>query len=1558
MTVTDALLRRARGAVSLVLTILLVILPTSPAFAIDCNGNGTEDEFEGQTGNFVLSMTAGLGRYVFDTTTPELRFEADGGGSTVLVPAGDPRVSIVSETGGDVVVFTFPNFEISADVEVDGIGIRPLRIEAGEVIRVFGTFDVKPGNLGGGLGGDGGAGGFPGPGGNGAGVGGPGGAGGAAGPAGDGGGVGQAGANGAGGAVPGAAGAGGPGGAGGAGGAPNAFGESGVALAALAGVPGTNGADGADGQPGMPGEQGDNGQPGAKGGDGTAGGQGQGGGPGGAGFGGAGGTAGFGGGTGGAGGAPGVGGGGGGGGAGGALGIGGQGSLVGGVGGGGGPGGTPGDGGEGGAAGPTGLGGDIGEGGAPCQPGSNGSGGVPGKRGRDGTAGKAGGSGETGQQGGVAEADPVAGNAGLPGAQGTGGGAGTPAGFGAGGDNAGPTLGVVLAPAPADLVLTAGGGGGGAGGAGGGGGGGQGGGGGGAGGGGGGGGSGGGGGGGGAGGAGAGGAGGGGGGGGGGSGGGGGGGGFTAGGAPGTDGADGMPGQAGTAGAGSAGGSITAPTAGMRGSDGSPGQPGTDGSPGLGGNAGGAGAGGGSGGPGGGALELRTPLASGSILLNGGTITAGGGLGVAPAGGGGAGGTILLTGSYICAVDATLNASGGSGGETAGGGAGKIVFNAPAFDTTDAVLLASAGAPGGGGAPVGGGGGLGGAGGIAGTPGGPGANGSPGGNGGGGGSSGNGGAGGVGGAGGAGGGGGAGGAPGACVAACCQADGSCSLATRAGCSGVYYGDGSTCDPNPCPQPPPPVVTPPLPPEPVSSDLWGRARTYTAIVLKFADLPLVGDAVDEIAESELEQIEARNRAEQKLNELETAAQDPLTSLNDLVDKLQAAIEALDAAGGFSRAGARASKLAKRAISVFLLTTTILQGASWVTSFCWDPLCPLDPADPSFHDPTDPEIDGMLTNMLFDLTGEAATEQDFVNDLGGDGSQLWTTMRDSLRTLIVSKEGASSFFEGDCGALAQAQPALTQAIDRQVDSLRAAANLGAEAYLFAAGSEDVYGDALDAIAAVGPFVSQHPDPAGLQDVLDDAEASIQRIQNAIAPFLDGDGNPIPLMGPGGFLEGLTPAEYQFFLDDCAANGALCLPPEEVVVLDRVMLECETTFAGVPSVADPIADWDGMGDDGNELDLFDGQEITVAELLLRSIPSHWQRIDLRAAEIVQACERGDEVVDRVVLDAPAGIDVGPGDWGRQGEPMAVTFPEPEFVNGLPGTFVEELAVPLDEPNQGMFRQFLGGTEVVLAAQWALDDFPTGELLMPIFVGPYNQIQAQIIFEPDPGNPFLDLVLDGNPVFQGPLAQFNPQQQNLQVAGQRVLALACADDDQDQVCNRRDNCVGDPNLSQGNVDSDPRGDACDCDPFDPQLWDAPGPVPPGWLGVEPRWAAGCDDAGLVRSVRAGKHPAPAVRPPAGRRARSVRTVDLFRAGDAEPAGARQPGSVAGGRVLLPGAAPSTSAVRVRPERIRPVFRVLRRAAGFADGTMPRLARSGGRGSAVEVIATSTGCPVTPPPT
>ncbi|MBL8880078.1 MAG: right-handed parallel beta-helix repeat-containing protein [Phycisphaerales bacterium] len=38
--------------------------------------------------------------------------------------------------------------------------------------------------------------------------------------------------------------------------------------------------------------------------------------------------------------------------------------------------------------------------------------------------------------------------------------------------------------------------------------------------------------------------------------------------------------------------------------------------------------------------------------------------------------------------------------------------------------------------------------------------------------------------------------------ACCYADGSCELTTQNGCTGIWMGAGTPCDPNPCPQPPP------------------------------------------------------------------------------------------------------------------------------------------------------------------------------------------------------------------------------------------------------------------------------------------------------------------------------------------------------------------------------------------------------------------------------------------------------------------------------------------------------------------------------------------------------------------------------------------------------------------------------------------------------------------------------------------------------------------------------------------------------------------------------------
>ncbi len=48
-------------------------------------------------------------------------------------------------------------------------------------------------------------------------------------------------------------------------------------------------------------------------------------------------------------------------------------------------------------------------------------------------------------------------------------------------------------------------------------------------------------------------------------------------------------------------------------------------------------------------------------------------------------------------------------------------------------------------------------------------------------------------------------APSGTLGACCLADGTCELGTIDSCGesgGVFQGDDTTCDPNPCPQPPP------------------------------------------------------------------------------------------------------------------------------------------------------------------------------------------------------------------------------------------------------------------------------------------------------------------------------------------------------------------------------------------------------------------------------------------------------------------------------------------------------------------------------------------------------------------------------------------------------------------------------------------------------------------------------------------------------------------------------------------------------------------------------------
>ncbi len=57
-------------------------------------------------------------------------------------------------------------------------------------------------------------------------------------------------------------------------------------------------------------------------------------------------------------------------------------------------------------------------------------------------------------------------------------------------------------------------------------------------------------------------------------------------------------------------------------------------------------------------------------------------------------------------------------------------------------------------------------------------------------------------------------------------------------------------------------------------------------------------------------------------------------------------------------------------------------------------------------------------------------------------------------------------------------------------------------------------------------------------------------------------------------------------------------------------------------------------------------------------------------------------------------------------------------------------------------------------------------------------------------------------------------------VIGLFEADLDGDGVPDGLDNCPAIINPEQGNDDADPRGDSCDCAPFDPQVYRRPGPV------------------------------------------------------------------------------------------------------------------------------------------
>lgn len=387
-----------------------------------------------------------------------------------------------------------------------------------------------------------------------------------------------------------------------------------------------------------------------------------------------------------------------------------------------------------------------------------------------------------------------------------------------------------------------------------------------------------------------------------------------------------------------------------------------------------------------------------------------------------------------------------------------------------------------------------------------------------------------------------------------------------------------------------------------------------------------------------------------NSMEKLVVDAVSILSDAKDALEAAeMVLMDARGAIGAAGsaavvAKALAAVAAAESAVAAATTAVgvatciagawaigtaagQALDYGISQIWDPICPIELADPNYTYPTDAEVDSWIPTMIFEAVNVRLTRADF-NDadaiVPGSGTASWDFMREGTRGFAIAMRGAGAYtahtqgVEGMCdGVLTAAEdlqallPVYTAAIQNFADYLATTPTFTGDP-MAAINNARFELDALEAGYPWNPI--DVPDPEALIAAINLARSGLSQAETALQKAGDGAGNPIMLDGE--LFEPVTLLEFIQWLDDCRVNGAACLPAAEIAIADYLVAVLGVTYNGVPSITEPMAEWDGLGDTGNESLLFNahGGVMTVSQILVTAIENHWDRIDLSWSPLIQ--------------------------------------------------------------------------------------------------------------------------------------------------------------------------------------------------------------------------------------------------------------------------------------------------------------------------------------------------------
>ncbi len=396
-------------------------------------------------------------------------------------------------------------------------------------------------------------------------------------------------------------------------------------------------------------------------------------------------------------------------------------------------------------------------------------------------------------------------------------------------------------------------------------------------------------------------------------------------------------------------------------------------------------------------------------------------------------------------------------------------------------------------------------------------------------------------------------------------------------------------------------------------LWREAKRYTASIYDAYE-----QAVRRLAELTQQLADAKEALEQARQALTVASASAIAQLTTQVGRAAALVAELEL---LIAAATKATLVTGAAVTAFAAGTAVGQGADYLISWCWDPICPVNDALGFYAPPTDAELEAWIPELTLAGVGRPMTRADFeeIDTLRpGAGTACWNYLRDGSATFTIAMRGAVAHGQQRCGQHLHAAEDLGQALDRWIVSIDQFAQLLPQLQLYEGQPYQKMQQIQIELQPVRMQVGQFTNPAAMQAALNQFDAAVGQTRAALDQLSLAPDVPQPVEGPNGVLSGLTLVQYQQFLMNCAMQGPAGLPMIERRLLNRFTQLLQATYAGQPLLGPPVAQWDGLGDTSNEAALFGPDNFMLSSEVIRSaIPSHWVQVDLRESPLVQDCQ-----------------------------------------------------------------------------------------------------------------------------------------------------------------------------------------------------------------------------------------------------------------------------------------------------------------------------------------------------